>query len=182
MSQSHPHYLWTDLFRKQGSDQTTLIDTLKDNILFKTLTGRELRYLAGMVYERVYQPGEPVFQQNDRGLGMYIISKGHVSIKTTSLQSEVLITTLTEGSFFGELALVDPDNIRTATAVANDRTVLIGFFKPDLMEILERKPAMGVKIIFQLSTVLGRRLLETTEKITALTRAKGLTKIHEDVV
>ncbi len=38
------------------------------------------------------------------------------------------------------------------------------------MDILERKPAMGVKILLQLSTVLGRRLLETTEKISSLTR------------
>jgi len=65
---------------------------------------------------------------------------------------------------------VDPDNIRTAAAVAVERTVVVGFFKPDLMELLERKPEMGVKILFQLSTVLGRRLLETTEKITALSR------------
>jgi hypothetical protein len=27
---------------------------------------------------------------------------------------------------------------------------------------------MGVKILYQLSTVLGRRLLETTEKITTM--------------
>jgi CRP-like cAMP-binding protein len=179
---SHPHFLWADLFRRKKADQASLLDTLMENILFKTLTGREVRYLGGLVYERVYQPGEPVFQQNDRGLGMYIISKGRVAIKTNSVQGEVLVTTLTEGSFFGELALVDPDNIRTATAQAVDRTVLIGFFKPDLMEILERKPAMGVKILFQLSTVLGRRLLETTEKITLLTRARGVSQFHEDVV
>ncbi len=60
--------------------------------------------------------------------------------------------------------------------------MLIGFFKPDLMEILERKPEMGAKIMFQLATVLGRRLLETTEKITLLTKARGLSQLHEDAV
>ena len=50
--------------------------------------------------------------------------------------------------------------------------MLIGFFKPDLEDILERNPAMGVKILFQLSSVLGRRLLETTERITLLKSRK----------
>jgi len=179
---THPHFLWTDLFRRRKAEQTSLIDALKENVLFRTLTGRELKYLTTLVYERIYQPDEPVFHQNDRGLGMYLIAKGRVAIKTQSAQSEALITVLSEGSFFGELALVDPDNIRTASAISMERTVLIGFFKPDLMEILERKPAMGVKILFQLSTVLGHRLLETTEKITLLTRARGVSQIHEDVV
>ena len=58
--------------------------------------------------------------------------------------------------------------------MATERSVLVGFFKPDLEDILERNPAMGVKILFQLSTVLGRRLLETTERITQLKSRKGV--------
>lgn len=144
--------------------------------MFQTLSRRELNYLSSLVYERIYQADEPIFMQNDRGIGMYVISRGRVVIKTQSFENpndEVLVTTLTDGSFFGELALVDPVNIRTATAIAVERTVVIGFFKPDLMEVLERKPAMGVKILFQLSTVLGRRLLETTDKITQISRKVG---------
>ena len=60
--------------------------------------------------------------------------------------------------------------------------MLIGFFKPDLMEILERKPAMGVKILFQLATVLGERLLQTTDRITLLSRARQEPHINEEAV
>ncbi|OFZ70830.1 MAG: hypothetical protein A3K03_09340 [Bdellovibrionales bacterium RIFOXYD1_FULL_44_7] len=178
----HPHFLWKDLFRLNKADKTLLIEVLKENVLFRTLSGRELSYLSTLLYERVYQPEEYVFQQNDRGLGMYIIAKGRIAIKTQSSQGDALVTVLSEGSFFGELALVDPDNLRSASAIALERTILIGFFKPDLMEILERKPGMGVKILFQLSSVIGRRLLETTEQISLLTRAKTVSEIHEDVV
>ncbi len=168
---AHPHFLWTDLFRRKKSENASVTEVLKQNVLFKTLTRREIRYLGSLVYERVYQTDEPIFKQNDRGIGMYVISKGRVAIRTQSTGGEeLLVTTLAENSFFGELALVDPDNIRTASAIALERTVVIGFFKPDLMELLERKPAMGVKILFQLSTVLGRRLLETTDKITQMSR------------
>lgn len=179
---SHPHFLWKDLFRHRKDDKHTLIEVLKENVLFCTLTPRELKYLSHFVYERVYQPQENIFQQNDRGFGMYIIVKGSVNIKTNAGDEEVLVTTLEQGSFFGELSLIETDSLRTASVEAKDRSIVIGFFKPDLMEIIERKPEMGVKILFQLSSVLGRRLLETTEKITSLSQTNHLIKKHEEVI
>ncbi len=166
---SHPHFLWTDLFQSGKSDQKKPVaHYLNHNILFKTLTPRELNYLANLVYERVYQADEPIFQQNDRGLGMYVIAKGKVAIKSHNPNGEILVTVLNQGNFFGEIALIEPDNIRSASAIAAERSIILGFFKPDLLEIMDRNPGMGVKILFQLSTVLGRRLLETTEKMIHL--------------
>lgn len=166
---AHPHFLWADIFRRRKAESRSILEALKENVLFCTLTPRELNYVATMVYERVYEPDEVIFHQNDRGFGMYLIVRGSVGIKTENRRQEVLVTTLGKGSFFGELSLIEPDNIRSASAIAMERTVLIGFFKPDLMEILERKPGIGVKILLQLSIVLGRRLLETTEKISRAT-------------
>jgi CRP-like cAMP-binding protein len=181
---SHPHFLWRDLFRRGNERKRTVIDTLRENILFCTLNRRELNYLSNFVYERTYQVNEPVFQQNERGIGMYIIAKGQIAIKTQSPQGEVLVTTLHEGSFFGEIALVDPD-IRSASAVPIEKSVVVSFFKPDLEEILQRKPDMGVKILFQLCTVLGHRLAETTDRITSMARFRpskltAAAKVQED--
>ena len=176
---SYPDFFWSDLFQKNKSNQKSISPVLQENILFCTLSPRELKYLTRLVYERVYQSNEPIFKQNDRGIGMYLIVQGQVAIRAHNAQGEVLVTMLTEGSFFGEIALVDVNNIRTASATALERTVIIGFFKPDLIEILERKPAMGVKILFQLAAVLGRRLAETTEKITQLYRFKNGEKPNE---
>ncbi|MEO5969975.1 MAG: cyclic nucleotide-binding domain-containing protein, partial [Bdellovibrionia bacterium] len=170
----HPHFLWADLFKKGKNDPNNLVHILKENVLFQNLTHRELTYLSGLVHERVYQPDEPIFQQNDRGLGVYVIAEGRVAIKSQSLRQEVLVTTLTAGSLFGEIALIEEESMRTASAIAMEKTVLIGFFKPDLVEIIERKPAMGVKILFQLATVLGQRLIETTHKITLMKAEQGL--------
>ena len=47
---------------------------------------------------------------------------------------------------------------------------MIGFFRPDLEEIIERNPSTGVKISYRLSQVLGRRLQGTSEKVTELKR------------
>lgn len=170
-------------------------EALRENVLFNTLTQKELLFLSSLVYERVYEPGEVVFRQNDRGLGMYVIARGAIQIKAVTLdEGEVEIARLEKGSFFGELSLIDQDNIRSATAMALERTVLIGFFKPDLVEILDRKPAMGVKIMHQLAAVLGKRLVATTDRLGELTAARKIehsgdamtaegskvVKIHED--
>jgi CRP/FNR family cyclic AMP-dependent transcriptional regulator len=178
----HPHFLYKDLFRRFRRQAQPIVDVLRQNVLFSTLTKKELRYLAGLVYERVYQPDEPIFKQNERGFGMYVIARGSVAIKSQQGAEDLFVTELSVGSFFGELALIDPNNLRTASAFALERTVLIGFFKPDLMDILERKPEMGSKILFQLAMVLGERLMKTTEKMTLLNQAKGVSQDYDEVV
>jgi hypothetical protein len=45
---------------------------------------------------------------------------------------------------------------------------LIGFFKPDLLEITKRSPSAGIKVLSRLSEVLGRRLKEATDKVSEL--------------
>jgi len=108
---------------------------------------------------------------------MYIIVKGRIEIFITDPASpseesrDIFITQLLAGDFFGELSLVEDNGRRTATAIARDETTLIGFFKPDLVEILERGPSTGIKIVFRLAETLGRRLKETTDKVSELRRA-----------
>jgi CRP/FNR family cyclic AMP-dependent transcriptional regulator len=163
----HPHFLWADLFHRKRRN-ADLQKALRENILFSTLTKRQLNYASHFVYERVFEPGERIYRNAERGVGMYLIASGRVAIKTDHGEEEIFVTELGEGSFLGELALVDPNHLRTAHAVAIERCVLIGFFKHDLEEMMERNPAIGVKIFQQLSKVLGRRLLETTDLITQL--------------
>ncbi len=167
------NYLWDNLFRKSKKDEEVR-SRLASNILFKDLTSKELRFVEQIVHVRSYHAGEHVFRQGEVGVGMYMIMSGRVEIfiddadpvKETS--AEIFITQLLANDFFGELSLVEENGRRTASAICRDETVLIGFFKPDLMEIVKRSPIVGIKILFRLAEVLGRRLKETTEKVSDL--------------
>ncbi|MCM2280297.1 MAG: cyclic nucleotide-binding domain-containing protein [Bdellovibrionaceae bacterium] len=165
--------LWDNIFRK-AKKENDIRTVLKENALFHDLSDRELSFVQDIVHVRRYHSGEAVFRQGEVGVGMYIIVKGRVEIYVTDPTAaedafrDIYITQLLEGDFFGELSLVEENGRRTASAVARDETTLIGFFKPDLMEILERSPSAGVKIIFRLAEVLGRRLKETTDKVSDL--------------
>lgn len=170
------NYIWENIFRKPKKEND-IQSALKANVLFQDLTNSELKFLEEIVHVRRYRAGEPVFRQGEVGVGMYIIVKGKVEIFVNDYghpfeeAREIFVTQLNEGDFFGELALVEENSRRTATAICRDDTVLIGFFVPDLDEIVKRSPSSGIKILRRLAEVLGRRLKETTEKVTDLRRA-----------
>jgi CRP/FNR family cyclic AMP-dependent transcriptional regulator len=141
------NYLWDNIFKRQEREQDI----------------------------RKYRSGEDIFKQNEAGVGMYIIVKGRVDISVLDdnlterdREKEIIVTTLEAGDFFGELSLVEEISTRSATARASEDSILIGFFKSDLLEILDRSPEAGIKIVFRLAEVLGRRLKETTDRISQL--------------
>lgn len=168
------NYLWENIFKRLEREQD-ITSILSNNILFRNLTKHELRFIEKIIHIRKYRSGETIFRQGETGVGMYIIVKGRVEISIIDdvlmerdKEKEIVVTTLESGDFFGELSLVEEISRRSATATAAEDTVLIGFFKPDLLEVLERSSATGVKVVFRLAEVLGRRLKETTDKITQL--------------
>ncbi len=168
------NFLWENLFKKTDlQDQVRAV--LRDNFIFQKLSPRELKFVENIVHVRSYQPGEMIFRQDEVGVGMYLVMSGAVDVTINDIGEEfgaeperVFVTRLGAGDFFGEIALVEDHSRRNANALAHSETKLIGFFKPDLMEILERNPATGAKLMYRLSEVLGRRLRETTDKVSAL--------------
>lgn len=166
--------LWINLFKRNNQEDSHLT-VLRKNVLFETLDKTELHFISKTVHERNYRTGEAIFRQGNLGTGMYLIVKGSVDIFTkdkditskTPVQ-DVHVTHLVSEDFFGELSLIEENSKRTATAIAAEDTLLIGFFRPDLMEILEKSPMIGGKIVFQLAKVLLRRLQATTDKIVHL--------------
>lgn len=178
--------LWENLFKKEEASQK-IAKLLQQNKIFSTLAKKEIRVVEELIHERHYRAGEAVFRQGELGIGMYIIAKGAVDISVAELEditatdkfSEVLITKLKKGDFFGELSLVEDNGKRTAHATASEDSVLIGFFKPDLNVILQSHPSIGSKITMNLAEVVGRRLKSTTEKIAQLrNEMKMITELH----
>lgn len=159
---------------------------LKENILFRGLTARELKFVAGTVHIRNYRAGETIFKQGQAGVGMYIIENGTVVISAhaeseSDQKNDVTLTKLGQGDFFGELALVEENGKRSASALAETEARLIGFFKPNLFDIIQRRPSTGVKITMGLNEVLGKRLIETNKALAVLNEKLNLLDKGETV-
>jgi CRP-like cAMP-binding protein len=167
-------FLWDNFFKRNPTENGTAF-FLKRNILFQDLSSKQLKFLSAIVHRRRYRAGEIIFHQGEAGLGMYIIASGSVDITVAkgrpepeNRSDEIVITRLGPGDFFGELALVERGGRRSATARAAEAAELIGFFKPDLVDIFERSPSVGVKIAMRLGEVIGLRLKETTRRLSDL--------------
>lgn len=166
-------FFWDNIFRKDAKEKQ-LRHHLKSNYLFEALSNRELHFIEQIVHERSYRPNEVIFRQGEAGVGMYIIAKGNVDIFAQEnglggeQENEIKVTSLRSGDFFGEISLVEENSRRTATAIASVETEVIGFFRPDLLELLERNPHIGAQVVFRLAEVLGKRLAETTGKISLI--------------
>jgi CRP-like cAMP-binding protein len=154
-STKHIDSIWGNVFGKKERVVRSIETVLKNVPIFSTLEKRELRNVTFIVHEREYAPGEYVFFQNDPGLGMYVIKEGEVSIKLENPEKE--LARLREGSFFGEIALMD-ESPRSASAVAVTKCQLIGFFRPDLFKLIEKNPQTGLKIVMKLAQIIGERL------------------------
>jgi hypothetical protein len=91
---------------------------------------------------RVAVPGEKIFHVGEAGDAMYFVHQGHVEIK--SIEGKTLVT-LTEGSFFGEMALVT-NNPRNATALATTYTDLFVLSREGFEKVKNRYPSFAEQI------------------------------------
>lgn len=160
--------IWKNIFSERSIRKGSTQELLSRVPAFAHLTFRELKEVSAIVHRREYRATEPVFYQGDPGLGMYIIQEGSVSIALAGKENEQKeLAVLSEGDFFGELSLLD-ESPRSASAICKTDCLLIGFFRPDLFDLIERKPALGIKIVLKLAEIVGERLRKTDKELSRL--------------
>ena len=153
-----------NFFKKEEEGELKFI---KKCPLFSELKKKELAFIKDLLHKRIYADGEIVFKPSS-GMGMYLLVKGRINILQGSPNSQEepsLVSSLKEGDFFGELALVHKKAYRNMFAQSACDSKLLGFFQPDLQLIIENHPSMGVKILRQLCDILSHRLQKAEQKI-----------------
>jgi CRP/FNR family transcriptional regulator, cyclic AMP receptor protein len=156
-----------------GRKKESLTQTLRDVPLFTELSTNELHVLEQVVHTRIYKPGETVFVETEPGAGMYVIQSGRVNIVLQhGPESAIPLAELEPGDFFGEMALLG-NMTRSATAIATERSVLIGFFHPDLIEMIRLNPQIGAKISLGLAKTLADRLRYTSTQLRDVWIGRG---------
>lgn len=150
---------WENIFRRRGHE-ATLAYFLGTVPAFAKLSERELAILENLVHLRNYESKELIFGEGDIGSGMYIIRSGQVQIFSQDDANQTTEHALLEtGDFFGETALT-ASRPRSASARTTETTVLVGLFRSDVEQAIQRHPLLTAKLMYGLNRVLGDRLLQ----------------------
>lgn len=146
---------------------------LRNVELLKNFSDNELRILAKYMHSRKFSESDVVFREGEIGIGFYFIFSGLIELSKADYGHEVgeeKFLVLDEFSYFGEMALLQDGNPRSATAIAKSPCELIGIFKPDLEQLIEKHPVIAAKMIQAISLALADRLYFLTEEASKISR------------
>ncbi|MDZ4815217.1 MAG: cyclic nucleotide-binding domain-containing protein [Verrucomicrobiota bacterium] len=139
-----------------------LFVVIKKSQVFQDLTMLEWRRIESIMHERHFQNGELVFAEGEEGMGLYLILSGRVQMARNVDNVLKELGQLKRGESFGELTLIDGSG-RTAQAVAMENTQLLGFFRPALLDLMQREPRIAAKVYSRLAEQAAQRLRRLLE-------------------
>jgi len=155
--------LWSFIFRKPDE-----FELLKNNLIFKGLSQKELNKAVEFLHKRSYRKGEEIVSFGEPGFALYIIVEGSVEVLVPATSSEsskfIKIDTLKKGEFFGEMALVT-ESFRTATIKCVEDTEVYVLTRSALENLIECQPEIAAKILYNIAGVIAERLKKLNEQL-----------------
>lgn len=124
--------------------------------VFAQCTADEIRAIANVAQENLFEPAQIIVTQGTPGQAFYLILSGRVEI----LRDGVSLGAFGTGDFFGEMSLLDSAP-RSATIRAVEQTTCLMLSSWDFKALLEKNPSIAIKLL----EVLSRRLRVADERI-----------------
>jgi len=150
---------------------------LEKTEIFKNLNLDELSQIAGIMEVEKYDEGEILFLKGDRGNSAYVIMSGKIEIYLPGKKEDHIIVTLSEGDFFGEMALLDGES-RSASARTINKCRLYVLNRRNFLNLLNLYPSIALDII---ATFSGR-IRDGNSKLTQFKNAlKGFSDVYDSV-
>src|SRR6266851_1314855 len=137
------------LERKVTARPTTAEDEIADRLsavaVFAPLSTDELRQLAMATVGHVFAPGETLIRAGDEGSSMFVIHNGKVAVQVIDTGGPRTVAVLSEGNFFGEMALFTGEP-RTANVVALEETEVLEIGHAAMKHLFETNPSLAESI------------------------------------
>lgn len=133
---------------------------LRDVALFATLSDGALHEIEATMPVRRLLAGTVLFQEGEPGDSLCIVIDGTIEvIKALGTAEEWLVRTMGPGSFVGELALLEPGGLRSATVRAATAIEIASLGRAEFDALLARQPRIAAELVETLSW----RLRETND-------------------
>ncbi len=156
-------------------------EAAKNAFIFRTLQEEELKEVIGITREKRFHQGDVIMEEGEDGDTMYLMLEGEVGIsKSLTMKfgdndyrkTEKVLTVMRPENkeVFGEMALIGRDT-RSASITARTDCLLLEIKRDDFIRMVEGSPALGVKLLLNLSELLISRLRQSSQDMIRLTTA-----------
>ncbi|MBN1220773.1 MAG: HEAT repeat domain-containing protein [Anaerolineae bacterium] len=152
---------------------------LKEVPFFQEMTVDQLKVLANVCEEELFEEDQWIFHQSDAGGALYVIVSGRVGIEQEKRKgSYARLATLGPRSYFGEMSLFD-NSLRSAGAIALQDTLTLSLRREPLIALARQYPDLSLELIH----VLSERLRQANNRVAELTRTRPreLQKLYDQL-
>ena len=130
--------------------------------LLASLSEDERREFLALGRRRQFGKGDIVCHAGDPADSLHLVTSGRLSVQVSlSSGDSAMINVLTPGTYFGELALLRPDNHRTATITALEPTETLAINAAAFQRLCETRPTVERT----LAALLGHRVDELSQRL-----------------
>ncbi len=117
--------------------------------LFANMSPRDVEGIAALFKERRFAAGETITKEGAGGAAFFVIESGEATVSIAGRER----ATLTNGDYFGEIALID-EGARSATVTANSELVCYGLTYWEFRPLVQQ----NATIAWNLLQTLAKRL------------------------
>jgi phosphoserine phosphatase RsbU/P len=147
---------------------------LQSSLLFRNLPGDDLEYIAEKLSLVDIPKGAVLIQEGEQADHFYVVISGEFEvIKALGTEDERLISVHGPGQFLGEMGLLNPDGLRTASIRSRGPGILWKISYHTLDELLHRFPKLAYSLMQMVSVRLSSSendlfsdLIEKNRKLT----------------
>ena len=165
------HYIQNYLFNR------AVQSFLRKFSVFGELSAKETSvWIKSLQFENIVKQGDYVFNQGDEADKFYVIVGGKADVVINIDGKNKIVSTLDEGQFFGELAIIN-DAPRAAGIKAQSDLKLVSMDKESFKKLIDAQPALAEKIdnvieMYQMQKQSGNEFGSTQSDVDELTPAE----------
>jgi CRP/FNR family cyclic AMP-dependent transcriptional regulator len=129
--------------------------------IFSRIKRDEFNALARTAKVHRFAPGELLVEEGEQAVAFYVLCRGQADVvKGVGQEREQVVGHLTEGDFFGEMALLDGFPRSAGVRAASECECLV-LLRWDFLALVKTSPEVALAIL----PVLSRRLRECEDQL-----------------
>jgi len=147
---------------------------LREIDLFWSFSDEELSRILDIIKTETFPEGTVILEEGKMGRSLYIIKEGAVKIRKSKGKRSKIIAKLGQGSYFGEMSLIDENPISASVVATSPTTCLI--LKKEDLNVLLNDLQFANRLLWGFIKTLNGRLRKTSSTLSKKPSRKAHSK------